>query len=652
MQIDLNKLERILPTVRKPGRYVGGEYNSIVKDWDEVRTCVCLAFPDIYDLGMSNLGLAILYDLLNALPGVLAERAYLPWVDMLAAMREAHIPLYSLENKRPLADFDILGFSLPSEQLYTNLLEMLDLAGLPLRSSERDEQHPLIVAGGHATFNPEPVAGFVDAFVIGDGEEALVEVVRAYEKTRGDSREAQLRALACIPGVYVPRFYDVRYDAGPSASSGQAPSASHRGELVEPSGHNSTVAAIEPNVPQARLPVFKRVVSRLPPPPTRLIVPTVGVTHNRATVEIQRGCTRGCRFCHAGIATRPVRERPVEEVLEAIEAILPQTGFEEVGLLSLSSSDYSDIGRLVQAIVERFGDAHLSISLPALRADSFSITLAEAIARGRHTGFTFAPEAATERLRAVINKPISTEHMLDVAREVFERGWRTLKLYFMIGLPGEQMDDVEDIAGLARAVRTLGRKVHGRRAQVNVSVNTFVPKPHTPFQWVGLEPAPSIREKQALLRRELRGRGLKLDYSDPETTLLEAVLARGDRRLGAVVQRAWELGARFDAWDEQRDISAWMRAFAEVGLDPDFYAHRQRAPDETFPWEVVSTGVRKEFLLEEYRRSQRGETLADCREQCHGCGILTACGDNWSEEWRCPHPTQHVTRNTHNKPIV
>ncbi len=651
MQIDLERLERILPTVQKPGRYVGGEYNSIVKDWEATPTRVCLAFPDIYDLGMSNLGLAILYDILNALPDVLAERAYMPWVDMIAAMREARIPLYSLESKRPLADFDVIGFSLPYDQLYTNLLEMLDLAALPLRTGERDERHPLIVAGGHATFNPEPVVDFVDAFVIGDGEEAVVELVRAYQETRGEPREAQLRALACIPGVYVPRFYDVRYnDDGTVAAIGltppQPPSARGGSQTPQPPPTRRGSQPRQPLPPppgggqRGVLPVLKRVVSVLPPSPTRLIVPTVDVAHNRAAVEIQRGCTRGCRFCHAGMVVRPVRQRPVEEVLEAIEVILRQTGFEEVGLLSLSSSDYSGIGRLVKGIVERFGDAHLSISLPALRADSFSVTLAKAIARGRRTGFTFAPEAATERLRTVINKPISTDQMLDVARELFERGWRTIKLYFMIGLPGERIDDVQAIADLARAVRAMGRKVHGRRAQINVSVNTFVPKPHTPFQWVGLEPAHSIREKQALLRRELRGRGLKLNYGDPKATLLESVLARGDRRLGAVVQRAWELGARFDAWGEQQNLGAWMRAFAEMGLDPDFYARRQRPPDETFPWEVVSTGVCKEFLLEEYRRSKHGETLADCRERCHSCGILGAYGDIWSEEWRCPQPTQ------------
>jgi radical SAM superfamily enzyme YgiQ (UPF0313 family) len=338
------------------------------------------------------------------------------------------------------------------------------------------------------------------------------------------------------------------------------------------------------------------------------------------------------------MAVRPVRERPVEEILAGLEAILLQTGFEEVGLLSLSSSDYSDIERLVRTIVERFGDDHLSMSLPALRADSFSVALADAIARGRHTGFTFAPEAATERMRAVINKPISTAQMLDVAREVFERGWRTIKLYFMIGLPGEQMEDVEAIVDLARGVRAAGRKVHGRKTQVNVSVNTFVPKPHTPLQWAGLEPAPSIREKQAVLQQRLRGGGLKLSYGDPETTLLEAALARGDRRLGSVIERAWALGARFDAWHEHRDHGAWHQAFTDVGLDPGFYAQRQRSLDEVFPWEVVSAGVLRRFLLREFQRSQRGETLVDCREQCHACGILGAHGDDWSDAWCCPQP--------------
>jgi radical SAM family uncharacterized protein len=620
MQIDPSKLEHILPAVRKPGRYVGGEYNSVVKDWEATPTRVCLAFPDIYDLGMSNLGLAILYDALNGLPDVLAERTYLPWVDMIRAMRATHIPLYSLESKRPLTDFDIIGVSLPYEQVYTNLLEMLDLAGLPVQAEERDTRHPLVVAGGHAAFNPEPVVGFVDAFVIGDGEQAMIDVVRAAQQVRGTPREAQLRALARIPGIYVPRFYDVRHNA------------------------DGTVAAVEATAPEVQLPVFKRTISRLPPPPTHLIVPNVDISHNRAAIEIQRGCTRGCRFCHAGVVTRPVRERPVAEVLEAIETIARQTGFEEIGLLSLSSSDHSGIESLVQAITERFSDMHLSISLPALRADSFSVGLAEAVAQGRHTGFTFAPEAGTERLRGVINKPISTDRMLDVAREVFERGMRTIKLYFMIGLPGERMDDVQAIVDLSHAIRREGRKVHGRKTQVNVSVNTFIPKPHTPFQWVGLEPAASIRDKQAYLQRRLRGGGFKLSYSDPNTTLLEATLTRGDRRLGQVIQRAWGLGARFDAWHEQQDMEAWRQAFTEAGLAPDFYAYRQRPADEIFPWEAISTGVRRKFLLQEYQRSQDERTLADCRQRCHGCGILTVFGNGWSKEWCCPPPTEDAYR--------
>jgi radical SAM superfamily enzyme YgiQ (UPF0313 family) len=335
----------------------------------------------------------------------------------------------------------------------------------------------------------------------------------------------------------------------------------------------------------------------------------------------------------------------LEEILEATEAILRQTGFEEVGLLSLSPSDYSGIDRLVKAMVERFRDEHLSISLPALRADSFSVTLAEAIAHGRYTGFTFAPEAGSDRMRAIINKTIPSQQVFEVVREVFDRGWRTIKLYFMIGLPDEQMEDVEAIAEMSKTVHAIGRRAHGRQAQVNVSVNTFVPKPHTPFQWVPLTSGRLIREKQALLRRGIRGRGLKLDYNDPEASLLEAVLTRGDRRLGEVVERAWELGARFDAWDDQRDFGAWMRAFAKTGLDPDFYAYRERSTDELLPWEVVNTGVRKRFLLDEYQLSQRGETRTDCRQACHACGILAAFGGERAEEWCCPEPGQRSTSN-------
>ncbi|HHS98426.1 MAG TPA: TIGR03960 family B12-binding radical SAM protein, partial [Chloroflexi bacterium] len=382
MQIDPHQLERILLKVQRPGRYVGGEVNAVRKDWNATPVRVCLAFPDVYDLGMSNLGVQVLYDILNRMEGVLAERTYAPWPDMAAEMRRAGIPLYSLESLHAAADFDILGFSLPYEVLYTNLLEMLDLAGLPLLSAERDERHPLVIAGGHATFNPEPVADFVDAFVIGDGEEVIVELIETYHRTRDRSREEQLVALAQIEGVYVPNFYDVSYNL------------------------DGTVAEVRPNRPDAPFPIRRRIVPVLPPPPTRQLVPNVSVTHDRAVIEIQRGCTRGCRFCHAGMVTRPVRERPLEEVLEAVDAILAQTGYEEIALLSLSSADYSRIGELVEALTQRYADRHLSISLPSLRIESFSVDLADGFSRGRRTGFTFAPEAGTERMRSVINKPI------------------------------------------------------------------------------------------------------------------------------------------------------------------------------------------------------------------------------------------------------
>lgn len=610
------KLDRLLPRVQKPGRYIGGEWNSVTKEWEAVKTRVALAFPDIYDLGMSNLGLMILYDILNREEDILAERVYAPWVDMEAAMRREGLPLFSLETRHPLTQFDIIGFSLPYEQLYTNALNMLDLAGLPLLSRERDEGHPLIIAGGSGTYNPEPMADFMDLFVIGEGEEVIVELVRTYQEVQHLSREEQLRRLARIPGIYVPRFYDVRYH------------------------EDGTVAEVVPLIPEAQFPVTKRIVAALPPPVTRLIVPYIDIVHNRGVIEIQRGCTRGCRFCQAGMIYRPLRERPVEEILSAMDDLLAQTGFEEIALLSLSSSDHSQIEELVREVVARHGDEHLSISLPSLRIESFSVHLAEMLQTGRRTGFTFAPEAASARLRQVINKAIPDEELLEAAREVFSRGWRTLKLYFMIGQPTETMEDVEAIAELAREVRAIGQQAHGQRAQVNVTVSTFVPKPHTPFQWASLEEERRIREKQELLRRRLRGRGLRLSWNDPQETLLEAALSRGDRRLGPVIHRAWERGARFDAWSDQFRPQAWWEAFDEAGLDPDVYARRERPLDEVFPWDHIDAGVRKAFLARDYQRALRGEALPDCRERCFGCGILETFQDLRArtppEAWGCP----------------
>jgi radical SAM family uncharacterized protein len=612
------KLQEILPAVQRPGRYTGGELNQVVKDWDQVKTRIALVFPDIYDLGMSNLGLAILYDLINQRTDALAERAYCPWSDMEGLMRSRAIPLYSLESKHSLADFSILGFSLPYETLYTNTLNALDLAGIPIFSAERTAQHPLIIAGGHAAFNPEPMHRFIDAFVIGEGEEVIHEIIEVYQRWKEscEPREVLLRALAQLWGVYVPSLYEAHY---------------------QPDG---TFSHVDKLVEEAPLPVQKRIVAHLPPPTTRFIVPYVDIVHNRIPIEIMRGCTRGCRFCHAGMVTRPVRERTVEEIVGAIETAIEETGFEEVGLLSLSSSDYTHVVDLVRAVSERFSQRHLAISLPSLRIESVSVDLMDALKDNRRSGFTLAPEAATEEMRNIINKPVSTQQLLETAREIYARGWTTIKLYFMIGHPSETLEDVQAIADLCKAVLAEGRKVIGKRAKVHAGVSTFVPKPHTPFQWVPCDDEDSILAKQNLLKRQLLGPGLKLNWNSPKETLLEAWLSRGDRRMAEVIYRAWQNGAKFDAWQEHFNYGAWMDAFDQAGLDPDFYTYRQRPVDEKFPWDHVSTTVRKNFLIQDFGWSQRQQTRIDCRDQCFACGILPTFADmrreHPGEEWQCP----------------
>ncbi len=611
-------LERTLLTIQKPARYTGGEINQVVKDWKSVATSVALVFPDLYDLGMSNLGWAILYDLLNQRPDVLAERAFAPGADMESAMRSAGVPLYSLETKHPLAQFDIIGFSLPYETLYTNTLNLLDLAQVPIFAAERSERHPLVIAGGHAAFNPEPMHAFIDAFVIGEGEEVMVEIVNAHQawKRSGLPRQELLVALSQIWGVYVPALYQAHHH------------------------EDGTFSHMEKLVPEAPLPVVKRIVAKLPPPTTHLIVPYIDTVHNRIPIEIMRGCTRGCRFCHAGMIMRPVRERPVEEILDAIEEALAATGYEEVGLLSLSSSDYTQILELVHKVSERFAGRNLSVSLPSLRIESFSVDLMDALKDSRRSGFTLAPEAATERMREIINKPVSTEQLLETARAIYARGWHNIKLYFMIGHPSETLEDVQAIVDVCKAVLAEGRKLVGKRAQVTAGVSTFVPKPHTPFQWVPCDTYEQITAKQDLLKQRLRGPGLKLNWNPPEDSLLEAWLSRGDRRMAEVIYQAWKHGAKFDAWKEHFRFATWMEAFRLVGLDPAFYTHRERPVDETFPWEHISTSVRKKFLTEDYLWSLQGKTRVDCRERCFACGILPTFADlrraNPGEVWQCP----------------
>ena len=612
------RLDKILLKVQKPGRYVGGEYNEIIKEWDKTATKVALVFPDIYDLGISNLGISILYEQLNQLEDVLAERVYSPWIDMEEQMRKNEIPLFALESKHPLADFDLVGFTLPYETLYTNTLNILDLAGIPLRAKDRDENYPLIIAGGHAAFNPEPMAAFIDAFVIGDGEEVIQEIIFHHQKWKksAGTRQELLVNLSTISGVYVPSLYEPEYK------------------------EDFTLSGIKKLHPQAPDKVQKRFLPKLPDPPTHIIVPSINVVHDRIAIEIMRGCTRGCRFCHAGFITRPVRERSVDEIIETIKVSLENTGYEEIALLSLSSSDYTNIFELVDRINSEFEGKNLKISLPSLRIETVSVDILDQLKTSRPGGFTLAPEAATDRMRGIINKPIQSEMLLETAREIYKRGWPTIKLYFMIGHPSETIEDVEAIAELCKAVLAEGKKTIGRRAKLNAGVSTFIPKAHTPFQWVPSDNEEIIREKQDVLRRELRAPGLKLNWTDPRDTLLEGFLSRGDRRLSEVIFEAWKAGTKFDAWQDQVDYGAWDFAFHKLGLSPDFYTSRLRSEDEIFPWDHIHSGVKKEYLLEEYQNSKKGILRDDCRNGCFACGILPIYSElrrQYSGDyWKCP----------------
>ncbi len=589
--------DSILHKVTRPARYTGGEWNIISKDWEATEVKFALAYPDLYEIGMSNLALPILYDLLNKHPGVLAERVYAPWVDMEAAMRQSAIPLLSLESKRPLKQFDILGFSLGYELTYTNVLNMLDLAGIPILTGERNESHPLVIAGGTCVVNPEPMADFIDLFVIGEGEEVTLELIETFRrwKREGGRREELLRQLATIPGIYVPSLFGVNYHA------------------------DGSVASIVPTTPYTKPRVQRRIVSDLPPPVIRPVVPYIEVIHDRGAVEIQRGCTRGCRFCQAGMIYRPQRCRPPQQVTEAVGQLINNCGYNEVSLVSLSTSDYPGIDRLISALVDRYRDYPLTLSLPSLRIDSFSVRLMESLRLQKKAGLTFAPEAGSERLRQVINKAISEDEILGTIATALDRGWTNFKLYFMSGLPTENAEDIEGIVNLVSKIQRVRR---GSPPKIRVSVSTFIPKPHTPFQWVAQNSQEELRLKSEMLRQGLRSTRAHLSWENPEVSLLEATLSRGDRRMGQVIQHAWQLGCTFDAWSERFSYENWQRAFDKAGLAPSFYAYRQRPLTELLPWSHIDVGVSPVFLKQEYQRTFEAQETPNCSQgKCNACGL-------------------------------
>lgn len=583
----------LLPLVEQPARYTGGERGTIVKDQRQVRLRFALAFPEVYEIAQSHLGLQILYNLLNNRPNIQAERVYAPWVDMEAQLRRHGLPLASLDTGSPLSAFDIVGFSLQYELTYSNILLMLDLGGIPLRSRERDETHPLIIAGGPCAFHPEPVADFIDAFLLGDGEEAIFDICDVYLAWDKKDRPALLRALSRIPGVYVPVFFTPDYTA------------------------DGTLQAIRPLYSEQAV-VQKRVVQDLNSIPqlTRQVVPNVNIVHDRIAVEVMRGCVRGCRFCQAGYIYRPLRERDPRALQQQIEKLVEHSGYEEVSLLSLSTGDYSCVNPLLREIMNRFAGLKVSVSLPSTRVDALSPHILEEIRRVRKTGFTLAPEAGSQRLRDVIQKEYREEELLEAARVLFGLGWKSVKLYFMLGLPSETEEDLLGIVDLCRKVSAVG----SRRCQVTASVSTFVPKPHTPFQWAAQLSLEETEERQQLLRRELRRYGVQFKWHDARLSFLEGVFARGDRRLSDVLLTAYRLGCRFDGWTDQFRLDLWQQAFATHGIRPDSYLRRHLL-DQPLPWDHLDSGVSKKWLQRDLAKAFAATLTPDCSvERCSYCG--------------------------------
>jgi radical SAM family uncharacterized protein len=615
-----SRLEPLLPRVSKPVQYVGRELNSTVKDWDETVVRWALMYPDAYEVGLPNQGVMILYEVLNEQPDVLAERTYAVWPDLEALMREHDVPQFTVDAHRPVRAFDVLGVSFATELGYTNLLTALDLAGIPLHAADRTDDDPIVLAGGHAAFNPEPIADFVDAAVLGDGEEAVLEITDVIRRWKHDGRpggrDELLGRLAARGDVYVPRFYDVAYAA------------------------DGALSAVTPNRAEAPERVAKRTTMDLDswPYPKKPLVPLAESVHERMSVEIFRGCTRGCRFCQAGMITRPVRERSVEGIGEMVHSGLTASGFEEVGLLSLSSADHSEIAEITKGLADRYEGTNTGLSLPSTRVDAFNIDLANELSRnGRRSGLTFAPEGGSERIRKVINKMVSESDLIRTVSAAYANGWRQVKLYFMCGLPTETDDDVLQIASMAKEVIRAGREASGRKdIRCTISIGGFVPKPHTPFQWAAQCDPETVDSRLRKLRAAVNsdkgiGRNIGMRYHDGQPSLIEGLLSRGDRRVGRVIERVWREGGRFDGWTEHFSYERWVSAAAAelepLGVSLGWFTTRERTEAEILPWDHLDSGLDKEWLWDDWQDALDEREQDDCRwTPCFDCGVCPAMG--------------------------
>ena len=600
------KIEAMLEKVQKAPRYTGGEMNTSIKPWEDAKLHFAFCFPDTYEVGMSHLGMKILYGAINAQPDMLCERVFMPWVDMKALMEEENVPLFSTENRRALNEFDVVGFTLQYEMSYTNVLAMLKLGHIPLLREERAEDAPIIVAGGPCAFNPEPLADFIDAFMVGDGEEQIIELNRVIMEGRaeGASRETILKRLAGVRGVYVPALYDVAYN------------------------EDGTIASMKPNCPEAPEKVLKAIITELDTAyyPKEIPVPYTEIIHDRIMLEIMRGCTRGCRFCQAGMLYRPVRERSLEHLVELAESLEKSTGYDEISLSSLSSGDYTCLAELIRELIRRLKEKRVSISLPSLRLDSILKDALEETQKERKTSLTFAPEAGTQRLRDVINKGVTEEDLMEKVRDAFEGGWSSCKLYFMMGLPTETYEDLDGIADLADKVVkqyfAVPKTQRAKGLRVTCSASVFVPKPFTPFQWEPQDTQEVVKAKQQHVRDLFKQiKGANFNYHESDLSYLEACFARGDRKMGKVLLRAFEKGCILDGWGELFNYEAWREAFEETGVDPAFYAFRRRDKEEILPWDHIDCGVTKEFLWREKEKAEQAATTKDCRRGCNGCGL-------------------------------